>query len=123
MSGQQMRYYSSISFEQADKSLSWALEIKDVLTLVWDAKDKKIIYIKGENYTPQRLRFWVYHTFFPLVLELQRIYRILHVGAVEINGKPVLFSAFSFGVMDFWSISSCCGASAVCLDLGSGNRC
>lgn len=97
MSGQQMRYYSTISFEQADTSLSWALEVKDVLTLIWDAENRKIIYIKGENYTPERLRFWVYHTFSPLVLELQRIYRILHVGSVEIDGKPVLFSAFSFG--------------------------
>ncbi len=97
MSGQQVRYYSQVPFEEADKIFSWALEVKDVVTLVWDAEDRKIIYTKGENYTPERLRFWIYHTFFPLVLELQRKYRILHVGSVEIEGKPVLFSAFSFG--------------------------
>ena len=97
MSGQEVRYCSQVPFEEADEYFSWALEIKDVLTLIWDAEDRKILYIKGENYTPQRLRFWVYHTFFPLVLELQRKYRILHVGAVEIEEKPVLFSAFSFG--------------------------
>lgn len=97
MSGQEVCYYSKVPFEEADKNFSWALEIKDVLTLVWDADTRKIIYTKGENYAPKRLRFWVYHTFFPLVLELQRMYRILHVGSVEIEGKPVLFSAFSFG--------------------------
>lgn len=97
MSGQEARYYSVLSFEEADEHFSWALEIKDVATLIWDASEKKIIYSKGKNYAPQRLRFWIYHTFFPLVLELQRKYRILHVGAVEIKGKPVLFSAFSFG--------------------------
>ncbi|MCW8821357.1 MAG: hypothetical protein OQK45_03940, partial [Sulfurovum sp.] len=97
MSGQKARYHSTLPFEDVDGDLSWALEIKDIVTLVWDVSDQKIIYTKGKNYTPQRLRFWIYHTFFPLVLELQRKYRILHVGSVEIEGKPVLFSAFSFG--------------------------
>jgi hypothetical protein len=76
---------------------SWALEIKDVVTLIWDAKSRNIFYIKGNNYTPKQLRYWIFHTFFPIVLELERTYRILHVGSVEIEGKPVLFSAFSFG--------------------------
>lgn len=97
MSGQETRYYSIDPFEEADEDFTWAFEIKGVVTLIWDATDQKIIYSKSANYTPQRLRFWIYHTFFPMVLELQRKYRILHVGAVEIKGKPVLFSAFSFG--------------------------
>lgn len=97
MSGQEVRYYSADLFKKADSSFSWALEIKDVLTLIWDAAEEKILYIKGKHYTSDRLRFWIFHTFFPLVLELRREYRILHVGSVEIAGKPVLFSAFSFG--------------------------
>ncbi len=97
LSGQEARYSSASPVSRSVKEFSWALEIKEVLTLIWDAKKRKIIYIQGENYTPQRLRFWIYHTFFPIVLELERIYRILHVGSVEIKGKPVIFSAFSFG--------------------------
>lgn len=97
MSGQMARYYSTISFEKAGENFSWALEIKDAVALVWDALSHRILYLKGKNYTPQRLRFWIYHTFFPLVLEIQRKYRILHVGSVEIDGNPVLFSAFSYG--------------------------
>jgi len=97
MSGQEARYHSLFPFEEADEAFTWALEIKDVVTLIWDASDKKIIYSKGKNYTPKRLQFWIFHTFFPIVLELEHIYRILHVGSVEIEGKPVLFSAFSFG--------------------------
>lgn len=97
MSGQEARYYSVDFFDKADRSFSWALEIKKVVTLIWDGLEQKVTYIKGENYSPQQLRFWIYHTFFPLVLELQKKYRILHVGSVEINDKPVIFSAFSFG--------------------------
>jgi len=97
MSGQEARYHSSVPFHQADEAFSWALEIKDVLTLVWDTKKREIHYSKGEQYAPERLRFWVLHTFLPLILELERTYRIMHVGAVEVKGKPILFSAFSFG--------------------------
>ncbi len=97
MSGQEARYYSLHPFDELNENFSWALEIKDIVVLIWDASDRKIIYIKGVNYTPQRLRFWIFHTFFPIVLELEHIYRILHVGSVEIVGKPVLFSAPSFG--------------------------
>ncbi len=95
--GQEVRYLSHVPFYQADKDFSWSFEIKDVVILIWDAESRKIIYIKGKNYTPERLRFWIFHTFFPIVLELERTYRILHVGSVEIEGRPVLFSAFSFG--------------------------
>ena len=97
MSGQEVRYCSEKLFYMADKDFSWALEIQDVVTLVWDAKVRNILYMKGNNYTPEQLRYWIFHTFFPIVLELERTYRILHVGSVEIEGKPVLFSAFSFG--------------------------
>ncbi len=97
MSGQRTRYLSKFPFEESDENFTWALDIKDVLTLIWDAHNQNIIYVKGENYTLVRLRFWIYHTFFPLVLELKQKYHILHVGSVEIEGKPILFSAPSFG--------------------------
>ncbi len=97
LSGQEGRYHSISSFEKINEGLSWSLEIKDVLILIWDASAKNIIYIKGKNYRPERLRFWIYHTFFPLVLELKRKYHILHASSVEIEGKPVVFSASSYG--------------------------
>lgn len=97
LSGQEVYYYSQKPFEDADESFSWALEIKEVVFLIWDADKQQILYHKGAHYTAERLRFWIYHTFFPLVLELSQIYHIIHVGSVEIKEKPVLFSAFSYG--------------------------
>ncbi len=97
MSGQVARYYSAVPFEESDENFSWGLEIKDIMTLVWDAPKHRILYVKGKDYTPHKLRFWIYHTFFPLVLEMQRKYRMLHVGSVEIEGGAILFSAFSYG--------------------------
>ena len=97
LSGQKGRYFSKYPFEEADALFSWGIEIKEVLTLVWLPEEKKVVYSKGKHYKPERLQFWLFHTFFPMVLQLAGVYHILHVGSVEVKGKPVIFSAPSFG--------------------------
>ncbi len=96
-SGQEIQYLSQEVFSKNNHDFSWAMEIKDTLTLFWDSDKLEILYRKGQNYTPKRLEFWLYHTFFPISLELRNIYKTVHVGSIEIEGKPILFSAFSFG--------------------------
>jgi len=97
LSGQNARYHTVLSLQESIHNFSWALEIKDVVVLCWDSDKREISYIKNKYYTPKRLQFWIFHTFFPLILEEEKIYHILHVGAVEIDGKAILFSAPSFG--------------------------
>jgi len=97
LSSQDARYWSNVPLENVGKGDTWGLEIKGVLSLVWESSEQKIIYVKDEGFTPYRLRFWIYHTFFSIVLELEQKYTMMHVGAVEIEGKPVFFSAPSFG--------------------------
>jgi len=97
LSGQNARYHTVLPLQESINNFSWALEIKDVVILCWDSDKREISYIKNIHYTPKRLQFWIFHTFFPLILEQEKIYHILHVGAVEIDGKAILFSAPSFG--------------------------
>lgn len=97
VSGREIKYLSNLPFSKENHNISWAMEIRDVLTLFWSQENREIRYKKGMKYSAELLQFWLYHTFFPIVLELREIYHILHVGSVEIAGKPVLFSAFSFG--------------------------
>ena len=94
---QQITYYRWESEKDTDNYFSWALEVKNMFTLVWHAEKHMIGYIKEKNFTAKNLQFWVYHTFLPLIFELEKTYRILHVGAVEVDGVPVAFSASSFG--------------------------
>jgi len=93
----EVRYFSAADFSKINNDVEWGLEVKDVLMLFWSKEREEISYCKGEKYRPDRLRFWVYHTFLPLSLERRGIYHVLHVGSVEIAGKPVLFSAPSYG--------------------------
>ena len=97
LSGRECAYLSDKPFEQLGKNDSWGLEVQDLLTLVWDSPSRSIVYGRGRLFTPELLRFWVLHTFFPIVLEIEKKYRVLHVGAVEVEGGPILFSAASFG--------------------------
>jgi hypothetical protein len=97
LSGRFAYYLSNPMLEKVGNGDDFGLEIIDVLTLVWENRHKRIVYAKGKNFTPELLRFWIFHTFFPIVLELQREYKMLHVGAVEIDGGPVFFSAPSYG--------------------------
>jgi len=97
LSGRASYYLSNVSFDKIGKDEDWGLEIVNVLTLVWESKNRKILYTKGENFTPRLLQFWIFHTFFPIVLELQGSYKMLHVGAVEAAGGSILFAAPSFG--------------------------
>jgi hypothetical protein len=97
MTRREVRYYTNTPFEKTTAPFSWALEIKNIITLIWYPNKQEIAYIKGKDYTADLLQFWVLHTFFPLVLELDNRYHILHVSGVKIAEKAVLFSAFSGG--------------------------
>ena len=93
----EVRYFSDAAFSKLNNDVEWGLEVKDVLMLFWSKEREEISYSKGKKYRPDRLRFWICHTFLPLSLERRGIYHVLHVGSVEIAGKPVLFSAPSYG--------------------------
>lgn len=97
MTGRKVRYYANVPFEKQTSVTSWALEVEDVVTLIWSSNPNTIRYIEGEKFTAKLLEFWVLHTFLPLALELAKVYHILHVSAVEINDDVIAFSAFSGG--------------------------
>jgi hypothetical protein len=97
MSGADCRYLGEIPFETAEKMTIWGLEVQDTLSLVWDAQRGEICYAKGKNYSRERLYFWVLHTFLPLVLEMEKVYYMMHAGAVELNGRTIAFTAPSLG--------------------------
>jgi len=68
-----------------------------VVAIAWRNGSGLIEYKSLTNFSPERLQFWVLHTLLPIMFTLQQQFDFLHVGSVEINGKPVLFSAESFG--------------------------
>ncbi|WP_428356409.1 hypothetical protein [Methyloprofundus sp.] len=98
MSARKGRYFAQSKFALATGAGSqWALEIAQVLTLYWSIGSHTLHYQPEAQFTPERLRFWVCHTLLPLKFALEKRYEMLHVGAVEVAGRPIFFSAESFG--------------------------
>ncbi|MEA2048673.1 MAG: hypothetical protein U9O64_09540 [Campylobacterota bacterium] len=94
MNGHQIRYST---YKREGGHFSWSMEIENTLILLWESEQRNIFYQKYEKYSSDKLCYWVLHTFFPLVLEVEESLPILHVSSVEIEGKVVLFSACSNG--------------------------
>ncbi len=97
LSGSTGIYRAKSPFEEAGSDFSWALEIVGEVILAWEPKRRTVTYEPLENFCPKRLRFWLYHTFFPMSLEFNRSTSFLHVGAVAHKGEALLFAAPSFG--------------------------
>ena len=95
LSGRKVKYYSILRGK--DRSAVWAVEIENVLLFLWHDNPDLLSYKKLPKYTPKLLEFWSLHTVLPLMFSTLRLYDILHVGAVEIEGVGTVFSAPSFG--------------------------
>ncbi len=97
LSGRDARYGAEEAFERCLKGCAWGVEVKGVLSIVWKRGEHRIVYLPHAGFTPQLLAFWMLHTILPMLLTLEERYSILHVGSVEVKGKPIIFSADSFG--------------------------
>ena len=95
--GRDLTLYSDREMARTVKGQLWAFEIKDVMTFYWHSASKTLKYVKHDNFSEALMQYWYLQTVIPLYLTIEETYRFLHAGAVEIEGKPVLFIAESFG--------------------------
>lgn len=93
---QQIRYCAESEFSQClDNGSTWIFEVKGVVTFIWRMGDHTVNYKIDEFYSPEDLHFWFLASVLPMMLTLEKKYDILHVAAVEIEGKCILFSGRS----------------------------
>jgi len=97
MSGREAAYGAESEFSLCQKGCRWGIDIKDIMSLTWVCGEHTISYRPHALFTAELLQFWILHTVLPVVLTLEDRYTFLHVGAVEVKGSPIIFSAESFG--------------------------
>jgi len=97
MSGREAAYGADVEFSLCQEGCRWGIDIKDIMTLTWVCGEHTVMYTPQRLFTAELLRFWILHTVLPVVLTLEDRYTFLHVGAVEVEGAPIIFSAESFG--------------------------
>ncbi len=76
---------------------NYTFVVEDIIKFYWKEGSSSIEYKYLKHADDKVVHYWLLHTFFPLYYILENIYDMLHVGAVEINGKACLFAAPSFG--------------------------
>jgi hypothetical protein len=89
--------YSDREFEGYDAEQPWCYEVKDVVRFYWRGGEEIIYYELDEKGDANLLSFWFIHLLLPLYLAFEEKYEFLHAGAVEVEGKPILFIAPSMG--------------------------
>jgi len=84
-------------FSRTKEGQVWAFEVKGVVTFFWHSGTLNLEYAKYENFTEELLEYWCLHIVLPIFFTVEETYDFLHAGAVEVEGKPILFIAPSMG--------------------------
>ena len=71
--------------------------VEDVVTFSAQKNHDAIYYKVYKEGNDDLVKYWLSHTFLPILFTFEDTYYFLHAGAVEIDFKPVLFVADSFG--------------------------
>jgi len=88
---------TDINFQNNQENQKWMFKIEDVVTFVWE-KDSSTLYYQLFTYGNNTLlEYWLLHTVLPIYLIIENKYELIHAGGVQIEDKPVLFIAPSFG--------------------------
>ncbi|MEN8147745.1 MAG: hypothetical protein ABFR02_09025 [Campylobacterota bacterium] len=95
--GRDVYLYSDREFDGCEVDQPWCYEVKDVVRFYWVGGERTIYYVLDENGSAELLSFWFIHLLLPLYFTLEEMYDFLHAGAVEVDGKPILFIAPSMG--------------------------
>jgi hypothetical protein len=87
----------SEALQEGLRQRAWAMYVAGVVDMAWLPSERTIVYTRRNDFSPERLRYWLYHTFLPLLVRTEEIYEILHVGSVDVGGKAVMFAAPTHG--------------------------
>jgi hypothetical protein len=95
--GRRVYLYSNRLFDGSDIGQPWCYEVKEVVRFYWAGGEPTVYYELDENGDEGLLAFWFIHLFLPLYMTLEGKYDFMHAGAVEVDGRPILFIAPSMG--------------------------
>ncbi len=95
--GRDLMLYTDRGLKRTKKGQLWAFEVKNVVTFFWYSGTLNLEYIKHDKFTKELLEYWCLHIVLPVFFTIEETYDFLHAGAVEVEGKPILFIAESFG--------------------------
>lgn len=88
---------SNKPFSNLEKNQELYFHVDDVVTFFVKLNKKFIYYKLHKKGSVKLLKYWLIHTFLPILFTIEDKYYFIHAGSVEIDNKPVLFIANSYG--------------------------
>ncbi len=95
--GRKVYLYSDREFDGSQAGQPWCYEVKDIVRFYWRGGEETVYYVLEEEGSADLLGFWFIHLLLPLCFTLEQKYDFLHAGAVEVEGRAILFIAPSMG--------------------------
>jgi hypothetical protein len=95
--GRRVYLYSDRPFEGNTPGQPWCYEVQDIVSFYWKGGERTIYYTLHEKGDAALLGFWFVHLLLPFFYTLEEMYEIFHGGAVEVDGKAIMFAAPSTG--------------------------
>ena len=95
--GREVALLSDAALEKKRPGKLRGLSVENVVTFWWEEGTSLICYAMDSEGTRELVDYWLLHTLLPLYFTLEEHYAILHAGAVDVTGHPVLFIAESCG--------------------------
>ena len=79
------------------KKKRYVFVVENIVKFYWEEGSQSIRYQYLKDADDTLVKYWLLHTFLPLFYILEGMYDILHVGAIQVGEKALLFAAPSFG--------------------------
>lgn len=95
--GRNITLCSDTPFARTREGVVWGFDVEEIALFFWESGTKTLSYIPQKHFTEALLEYWVLHIVLPLFFTIEEKYDFIHAGAVEVEGRPILFVAESFG--------------------------
>lgn len=95
--GREVYVYSDREFSKNEKGQPLCYEVEGIVRFYWISGSKDIYYELDKHIDVKLFGFWFIHLFLPLYMAFEGMYDFMHAGAVEVEGKAILFIAPSMG--------------------------
>ena len=76
---------------------TWALEASGAVTFLWREGSAEVLYEPGPEYGTELFGFLLLHSFLPVYFTVNRTYRVLHAGAIRLDGQALVLLAPGMG--------------------------
>ncbi len=95
--GRKIYLYSNRVMDSNEVGQPWCYDVAGVVKFYWFGGEQTIYYELDEAHDTKLLSFWFIHQMLPMYMTLEGMCDFIHAGAVEVDGKPILFIAPSMG--------------------------